>query len=106
MSRRETIELTTEGGLTGRGVGNLRVEGDTLFLNGQRRRQITEAEGARLDLLTGTLPQVSRRKERPPDGIRYQVRVGDQSVSWTDADFDRLPDEIRRLFAALWNMRA
>jgi hypothetical protein len=68
------IELTTSGGLTGRGIGNIAVDLDRL----------TPSEQERLASLP--LPKPTPSPKPAPDAINYTLRIDGQLWSWTDVD--------------------
>jgi hypothetical protein len=99
MPENETIELTTDGGLTGRGVGSVRIEGRKLFANGRFVRDLTLSERQRLNTFAAAIDDFSG-SATAPDAIHYRLRAGDHVLTWTDAD--RLPAPVQTLFDALW----
>ncbi len=99
MPENETIELTTEGGFTGRGIGSIRIEGRKVIANGRHVRDLTAAESQRLAALAAAVDDISSTTTTP-DAIRYRLRVGNRLLTWTDAD--RLPPPAQALFDFLW----
>lgn len=94
------IELTTYGGVTGRGIGSVRVDGSTATIDDRVTTQLTEAEEARLH----HLPIV--RKTRPPastpDAIRYTLVIDGERWTWSDPG---APPDCRRWAEALFAIR-
>ena len=98
------ISVTSDGGITGRGVGGIVVE------NGQATATLQQKS------CTGALTDDERSKlremapgndaEEPghgtPDQIRYTLRYGERTISWFG---ENAPKEIAPLFQLLWQIR-
>lgn len=84
-----TIEITSEGGFTGRGVGAVRIEDP---LPEDVARAVASAR-----------PETWKRSyevTRGADLVRYTLRMDDVVVSWvTTAE---IPEDLRELFEAVW----
>lgn len=111
-----SIRLETEGGISGRGLGSVSVTGDRVAASDVRRNcegALARAEQEQLDaLLRSAHPERWRESyaapDRPhgsPDQIRYVLTAGGHSTSWFGENPDGLPEELRAIRAALWNVR-
>lgn len=76
------IELTTSGGLTGRGIGSVKVEGSTATIDGSVTTQLTDVEEARLHRLP--IVRRSRTGAPTPDAVQYTLTIDGERFSWTD----------------------
>jgi hypothetical protein len=101
MAKNETIELTTDGGLTGRGIGSVRIEGTKLIVSGRFVRNLSATEVRTLVELTSSLEDFEGSRQTP-DAVHYRLRAGGHTLTWTDAD--PLPRPAQALFDALWNL--
>jgi len=102
MAENETIELTTDGGMTGRGIGSVRIEGAKLTVSGRFVRDLSAAELKMLNRLASSLEDFEGGGRRAPDAVRYRLRAGGHTLTWTDAD--SLPRPAQAFFDALWNL--
>jgi hypothetical protein len=107
-----TMKLTSDGGISGRGVGGVAVDGTKVQADDTRRTcegTLSAAEDKQLrDLAASAHPERWSESytspERPhgaPDQIRYTLTVGDRSTSWYGEAAKGVPQEILRLRAAL-----
>lgn len=101
MAENETIELTTEGGFTGRGIGSLRIEGTRLSINGRFVRDLTRSQAAGFARLASAVSDFAG-SAKSPDGIQYVLRAAGHTIAWTDAD--ELPRPAQELFEAVWTL--
>ena len=94
------VELTTSGGLTGRGVGSIRVEGSSATIDGRVTIELTKAEETRLS----RLPTVSRTRSpsAAPDAVLYTLTIEGQRFIFTDV---AAPPECRRWADELFAIR-
>ncbi|HEY3053581.1 MAG TPA: hypothetical protein VGK04_09370 [Thermoanaerobaculia bacterium] len=69
------IELTTSGGLTGRGIGSVTIDAGT---------QLTLSEQQRLASLPK--PKKTHSPQRAPDAITYTLRIDGEEWTWTDVN--------------------
>jgi len=98
------ISVTTEGGITGRGVGGIVIEGGQVTATQQQKSctaPLTDAERSRLQTL------IPIRDSNPagnghPDQIRYTLTVGDHTASWFG---EEAPTDVAPLFTLLWQIR-
>jgi len=111
-----TMKLTSDGGITGRGVGGVTVDGTKVQANDTRRTcegTLSAAEEKQLrELAAGAHPETWAESyasaERPhgaPDQIRYTLTVGNRPASWYGEGAEGVPQEILRLRAALEAVR-
>ena len=94
------VELITSGGLTGRGVGSVRVEGSNATIDGRVTTQRTEAEQARLHRLP--IVRTARASGGAPDAVLYTLTIDGQRFSWNDVS---APAECQRWADALLAIR-
>ncbi len=94
------VELTTSGGLTGRGVGSVRVEGSNATIDDRVTTQLTKSEEARLHRLP--IVPAARPAAGSPDAILYTLTIDGQRFSWSDVS---APTECRRWAEALLAIR-
>lgn len=85
------IEITTDGGFTGRGVGSASVDSD-------EHEDVARA-------LANARPGEWRDDypARGGDLVRYTMTVGDRSVSWMTGA--ALPRDLEELFEVVWELR-
>ena len=76
------IELTTSGGLGGRGIGSVKVDGSMATIDGSVTTELTQAEEARLARLP--IVRVTRAPSGTPDAIRYTLTIDGRRWSWSD----------------------
>jgi hypothetical protein len=99
------IALTTEGGISGRGLGDLFIERGRITARDLTRQctgVLSDAERAAL----AKLPQLAANDPAGtgrPDQIRYTLTVGDRSQSWHG---EEAPPEAAAWYQLLWTIRA
>jgi hypothetical protein len=109
---RLTMKLTSEGGITGRGVGGVVIDGTNVTADDTRRScsgTLSAEEATRLRELASKTdpdawPESYASPERPhgsPDQIRYTLTVGSRSTSWYGEAGENVPQSIIDLRAAL-----
>ena len=76
------IQLTTSGGLTGRGVGSVQIEGASVTVDDRVTVELTDAEEARLHRLP--ILRNTRGPAATPDAVTYTLTVDGQRWSWSD----------------------
>ncbi|HSP17511.1 MAG TPA: hypothetical protein VLV78_22390 [Thermoanaerobaculia bacterium] len=76
------IELITSGGVTGRGVGTVKIEGSDAVIDGTMTAELTDAEEARLACLP--ILRSTRSPHRTPDAIVYTLIVDGHRWTWSD----------------------
>jgi len=94
------VELITSGGLTGLGVGSVKVDGTSATIDGRVTTKLTEAEEARLHRLP--IVRASRLPSGSPDAVLYTLTIDGQRFSWNDV---AAPAECRRWAEALLAIR-
>lgn len=77
------VELTTSGGLTGRGLGSVVIEGRRAIIDGKVSSQITDAEEARLSRLP--IVRSTRSPRGSADAVSYTLVIDGHRWTWTDA---------------------
>ena len=113
---RLTMKLTSDGGIAGRGVGGVAVDGTKVQADDTRRTcegTLSAAEEKQLRELAASAhpeawPESYASAERPhgaPDQIRHTLTVGKRSTSWYGETPEGVPQEIIRLRAALEAVR-
>jgi hypothetical protein len=98
------ISVTSEGGIAGRGVGGIVIDGGQVTATlGQKSctAGLTEAERGRLETLV-PIRESNEAGHGHPDQIRYTLTVGDRTASWYG---EAAPKEIAPLFQLLWQIR-
>ena len=100
------IALTSEGGISGRGVGAISIELGRITASDIRRQCTGKLADAERDAIAKlpVLPAASKESSGGhPDQIRYTLTVGDRTMSWNgeDAPSDASPwvhtlNEIRK----------
>ncbi|HEV7425229.1 MAG TPA: hypothetical protein VGQ46_02595 [Thermoanaerobaculia bacterium] len=99
------ISVTSDGGITGRGVGGVVIDGGevTAMLTPQKscNAPLTNAER---DEIRKMLPIVDANDpgHGHPDQIHYTMTAGDRTASWYG---EEAPKEIAPLFQRLWHIR-
>lgn len=101
MAENETIELTTDGGFTGRGIGSVRIEGTKLSVNGRFVRDLTPSQAAGFARLAAAVSDFAG-SATSPDAIAYRLQAGEHTITWRDSD--RLPRPAQNLFEAVWTL--
>lgn len=98
------ISLTSDGGISGRGVGSVSVDQGEVTAGSDRKTchaTITDGERHELSKLT----DISEYKPSgfgSPDEVRYTLSVGSRTATW----YGELPPKsIRPLVTALWKIR-
>jgi hypothetical protein len=114
-----TMKLTTDGGITGRGLGAVTVDAtqnaDAPRVEATDTRKnctgaLTPEERSRLrNLLNASRPDLWQHEYSAPSGsadlIHYTLTVGDRTTSWYGESPVELPQDARDLRAALWTVR-
>ncbi len=77
------IELITSGGITGRGVGTVKIDGTNAIIDGTVAAELTSAEQARLARLP--ILRTTRAPRKTPDAIVYTLTVDGHRWTWNDA---------------------
>jgi len=98
------ISITSEGGITGRGVGSIVIDGGQVTATlGQKScvGALTEAERDKLQKLI-PIRDSNEAGHGGPDQIRYTLTAGDHTASWFG---EEAPKEIAPLFRLLWEIR-
>jgi len=98
------ISVTSEGGMTGRGVGGIVVDGGAVTATLQQKScsgALTDSERSGLQKLI-LIRDSNAEGHGHPDQIRYTMTVGDRTATWFGED---APKEIAPLFQLLWQIR-
>jgi hypothetical protein len=98
------ISVTSEGGITGRGVGGIVIDGDQVTATLQQKScsgLLTDSERSKLQKLI-PIRDSSSAGNGHPDQIRYTMTVGGHTASWFGED---APKDAAPLFALLWQIR-
>lgn len=105
------IELTSEGGISGRGVGGITIDGTTITAGDGRRECRGELTAQERDALAQRVRDAHPERWKTdegtghPDQIRYTLKLSDHTISWHGEDLSTLPADVRALYAALWPIR-
>ena len=98
------ISVTSDGGITGRGVGGIVIEGGQVTATLQQKSctgTLTDEERSKLPKLTD-VNDAAEAGHGSPDQIRYTLNAGEHKVSWFG---ENAPKEIAPLFQLLWQIR-
>jgi hypothetical protein len=98
------ISITSEGGITGRGLGGIVIDGGQVTATlGQKSctATLTESERDKLQTLMA-IRDANAADHGHPDQIKYTLTAGDHTASWYGED---APKEIAPLFQLLWQIR-
>ena len=98
------ISVTSDGGITGRGVGGIVIDNGQVTATLQQKScsgALTDAERAKLQKLIA-IRDANAEGHGHPDQIRYTLTAGDRTVTWFGED---APKEIAPLFQLLWQIR-
>ena len=98
------ISVTSEGGITGRGVGGIAIEGGQVTATLQQKSctaPLTDAERSKLEKLI-PIGDSSPTGNGHPDQIRYTMTVGNHTASWFG---EEAPKDVAPLFELLWQIR-
>jgi hypothetical protein len=109
---RLTMKLSSDGGITGKGVGGVVIDGTSVDASDMRRTcrgTVSSEEESRLRELAAaarpeTWPESYANAGRPhgsPDQIRYSITAGAHSTSWYGEAGEGVPQEIMALRDAL-----
>src|SRR4051794_24060035 len=99
------LSLKTDGGFTGRGVGQLSIDGQKVTTE-RCAGTITRAE---CDRLTAAIAAAKKLKWREsygqvhPDAVLWTLEIDDRKASWYDGN--DLPKELDALREAAWKVR-
>jgi hypothetical protein len=107
-----TMKLTSDGGISGKGVGGVVIDGTNVNASDMRRTcrgTLRSEEASRLRELAvaarpETWPESHANAAHPhgmPDQIRYTITAGDHSTSWYGEAGEGVPREIMALRDAL-----
>jgi hypothetical protein len=98
------ISVTSDGGITGRGVGGIIVDSGEVTATLQQKSctaTLTDSEHAKLQQLIA-IRGSNAEGHGHPDQIRYTLTAGDRTATWFGED---APKEIAPLFQLLWQIR-
>ena len=97
------MSVTSDGGITGRGVGGIIVDAQVTATLQQKSctGTLTDAERSKLQKLI-PIRDANAEGHGHPDQIRYTLTAGDRTATWFGED---APKEIAPLFQLLWQIR-
>ena len=98
------ISVTSDGGITGRGVGGVVIDGGQVTATLQQKScsgTLTNSERSKLQALI-PIRDSNAEGHGHPDQIRYTLTVGDRTATWYGED---APKECAPLFQLLWQIR-
>jgi hypothetical protein len=98
------ISVTTDGGITGRGLGGIVIEGGQVTATLQQKSctgTLTDAERSKLHSLTLSHDS-DEAGHGSPDQIRYTLSAGEHKASWFG---ENAPKDVAPLFELLWHIR-
>lgn len=104
-----SLSLTTEGGISGRGIGSVSIDGDDVDA-GRCRGTLTAAEREELQRLIAAAHPESWKAEygepARPDQVRYTLTLAGHATSWYGERQPDLPAEVAALREAAWKVRS
>lgn len=98
------ISVTSEGGITGRGVGGIVIDNGQVMATLQQKScsdTLTDSERTKLQNLI-PIRDSAEGGHGHPDQIRYTLTVGDRTATWFGED---APKDVASLFQFLWQIR-
>jgi hypothetical protein len=98
------ISVTSDGGITGRGVGGIVIDNGQVTATLQQKSctgALTDSERTRLQTLI-PIRDSTEGGHGHPDQIRYTMTVGDRTAIWFGED---APKDVAPLFQLLWQIR-
>ena len=98
------ISVTSDGGITGRGVGGIIIDNGQVSATLQQKScagALTDSERAGLQKLM-PIRDSAEAGHGHPDQIRYTMTVGDRTAIWFGED---APKDVAPLFQLLWQIR-
>jgi len=99
------IEVTTDGGFAGRGLGSVTVDGTSVAAKDLARScngELTAKEQETIARDAAAFSPSKESKPAHPDQIGYTLTVGEQSMSWYG---EEAPAAAAPLFNAVWHAR-
>jgi hypothetical protein len=100
------LTIKTDGGFTGRGTGNLAINGEKMTTE-RCEGTLSRAECKTLEAAIAAAKKVTWRDSygpAAPDAIQWTMETDDRKASWYDNN-DDVPKEIRALRDAAWTVR-
>ena len=98
------ISVTSDGGITGRGVGGIVIDNGQVTATLQQKSctgALTDSERTRLQTLI-PIRDSTEAGHGHPDQIRYTMTAGDRTATWFGED---APKDVAPLFQLLWQIR-
>jgi hypothetical protein len=99
------IEITTDGGFAGRGLGSIVIDGTSIAAKDLSRTchgELTAQEEETLARAAAAFKPSDHSAPAHPDQIGYTLKAGEQSMSWYG---EEAPPEAAPLFGVAWNVR-
>ena len=99
------LTIKTDGGFTGRGVGQLSIDGRKVTTE-RCAGTITRAECDRIDAAIAEAKKLKWREsygQAHPDAVQWTLEIDDRKASWYDGN--DLPKELQALRDAAWKVR-
>lgn len=98
------LSISSEGGITGRGVGGIVIDNGQVMATLQQKScsgALTDSERAALQKLI-PIRDSNEAGHGHPDQIRYTMTAGDRTATWFGED---APKDVAPLFQLLWQIR-
>lgn len=98
------IEITTDGGFSGRGLGSIAIDGETITVKDLSRTchgELSTDQRHQIEHALASFAEVTRG-DAHPDQIHYVLKAGDRTASWYG---EAPPNEAAPLFQAVWPLR-
>jgi hypothetical protein len=99
------IEITTDGGFAGRGLGSVAIDGRSVTakdLSRSCKGELTAKEEETIARDAAAFTPSTKSAPAHPDQIGYTLKVGEQSMSWYG---EEAPAAAAPLFNAAWHAR-
>lgn len=99
------IEITTDGGFAGKGLGGVTIDGRSVSAKDLARTckgELTEKEAETIARAAAAFHASSESTPAHPDQVGYTLKVGDESMSWYG---EEAPKAAAPLFNAAWAAR-
>ena len=99
------IEVTTDGGFAGRGLGSVTIDGRSITAKDLARTctgELTTHEQEAIARAAASFKPSSDSPPAHPDQVGYTLTVGDESMSWHG---EEAPKAAAPLFDAVWAAR-
>lgn len=104
-----SLSLTTDGGLSGRGIGWVSIDGNDVATDRCRGALTADERGELRRLVAAAHPESWKAEygqPARPDQVRYTLTLAGHSASWHGESQPDLPQEISALREFAWRVRS